>query len=247
MDFSNKVALVTGSSKGIGAACIKDLASKNCDVIINYNTDIDGALKVKKEIEKYNVKSLLVKCDISNEDEVKEMFNMIINTFGKLDILINNAGFAIDTLFENKTKENFMRTLEVNLVGTFLVSKYASEIMLKNKKGKIVNISSTNGINKYFPMCLDYDASKAGIISLTHNLSLQFAPYINVNAVAPGWVGTENEIDNVDEEYIKSEEEKIFIKRIAKPEEIAKVVTFLVSDDASYINNQVIVVDGGTY
>lgn len=247
MDFSNKVALVTGSSKGIGTACIKDLASRNCDVIINYNSDIDGALKVKKEIEKYNVKSLLVKCDISNEDEVKEMFNIIINSFGKLDILVNNAGIAIDTLFENKTKENFMRTLEVNLVGTFLVSKYASEIMLKNKNGKIVNISSTNGINKYFPMCLDYDASKAGIISLTHNLSLQFAPYINVNAVAPGWVGTENEIDNVDEEYIKSEEEKIFINRIAKPEEIAKVVTFLVSDDASYINNQVIVVDGGTY
>ena len=140
-----------------------------------------------------------------------------------------------------------MKILEVNLVGTFLVSKYVSEIMIKNKYGKIINISSTNGIDKYFPMCLDYDASKAGIISLTHNLALQLAPYVNVNCVAPGWIGTENELKDIDEEYKKLEEEKIFVKRIGTPEEVANVVTFLVSDEASYINNAVIRVDGGTY
>ena len=119
--------------------------------------------------------------------------------------------------------------------------------MFDNKKGSIINISSTNGINKYFPMSLDYDASKAGVNSLTHNLAMQYAPYIRVNAIAPGWVMTENEMKDLDDEYIKSEEEKIFVKHFAKPIEIAKVVSFILSDDASYINNQVISVDGGMY
>ena len=140
-----------------------------------------------------------------------------------------------------------MKTLEVNLVGTFLVSKYVSEIMLKNKYGKIINISSTNGIDKYFPMCLDYDASKAGIISLTHNLALQLKPYINVNCIAPGWIATENELKDVDLDYIKSEEEKIFVGRIGKPEEVASLALFLASQEADYINNEIIKIDGGMY
>lgn len=245
--FKNKVALITGSSKGIGRAIAISLAKRNCDVIIHYNNSYEEALITKEECEKYNVKTLLVKADLSNESEIKNMIDEITGYFEKIDILVNNAGIAIDTLFSDKTKENFMKTLEVNLVGTFLVSKYISEIMLKNKYGKIVNISSTNGIDKYFPMCLDYDASKAGIISLTHNLSLQLAPYINVNCVAPGWIGTENELKDIDEEYKKLEEEKIFVKRIGTPEEVANVVSFLVSDEASYINNAVIRVDGGIY
>lgn len=245
--FENKVALVTGSSKGIGRAIAINLAKKNCDVIIHYNNSYNEALITKEECEKYNVKTLLVKADLSSEEDIKNMMNEIMNHFEKIDILVNNAGMAIDTLFEEKNKDNFMKTLEVNLVGTFLVSKYVSELMIKNKYGKIVNISSTNGIDKYFPMCLDYDASKAGIISLTHNLALQLAPYVNVNCVAPGWIGTENELKDIDREYQKLEEEKIFVKRIGTPEEVANVVTFLVSDEASYINNTIIRVDGGTY
>lgn len=245
--FENKVALITGASKGIGKAIAIKLASQKCNVIINYNTDLNGANETKSECDKYNVKTLIIKADISNEDEIKNMVNISINEFGKIDILVNNAGVAIDTLFQDKIKDNFMKTLEINLVGTFLVSKYVSEHMIKNKYGKMINISSTNGIDKYFPMCLDYDASKSGIISLTHNLALQFAPIINVNCVAPGWIGTENELKDIDLEYKKSEEEKIFIKRIGKPEEVANVVSFLASDEASYINNEVIRVDGGTY
>lgn len=245
--FKNKVALITGASKGIGRAIAVNLAKKNCDVVIHYNNSYEEAIITKEKCDKYNVKTLLVKADLSNEIEIKKMVDEIIDFFGKIDILVNNAGIAIDTLFEEKNKDNFMKTLEVNLVGTFLVSKYVSEIMLKNKYGKIVNISSTNGIDKYFPMCLDYDASKAGIISLTHNLALQFSPYINVNCVAPGWIGTENELKDIDEEYKKLEEEKIFIKRIGTPEEVSNVVTFLVSEEASYINNTIIRVDGGTY
>lgn len=246
--LEGKVALVTGSSKGIGSTIIKELAGSKCNVVINYNTDQKSAEDLKKYvINTYNVECFIVKCDISSELEIKEMVNKIIDKFGKVDILVNNAGIAIDTLFFDKTKENFMKILETNLVGTFLVSKYIGDIMYKNKFGKIVNISSTNGINKYYPMCLDYDASKSGINSLTHNISLQFAPYINVNAVAPGFIGTNNELKNMDKEFIELEEQKIFLKRYGKEEEIAKVVKFLVSDDASYINNQIIVVDGGTY
>lgn len=119
--------------------------------------------------------------------------------------------------------------------------------MYEQKSGVIINISSTNGLDKYYPMSLEYDASKSALISLTHNLSLQFAPYIRVNAIAPGWVATESELKLLDENYIKDEEEKILLKRFAKESEIADVVVYLASDKASYINNSVIRVDGGTY
>ncbi|MBQ7140539.1 MAG: 3-oxoacyl-ACP reductase FabG [Bacilli bacterium] len=245
MNFNDKVALVTGSSKGIGRSTILEFARLGCNVVINYNNSEYEALELKEEVEKtYNVKALAIKCDISNEEEVKNMINEIINVFGKLDILVNNAGIAIDTTFEDKTVENFRRTLDVNLIGTFLVSKYASKSMLKNKYGKIINISSTNGIDTTYIESLDYDASKAGVISLTKNLASEFAPYINVNTIAPGWVMTEMN-EELDEEFIKDETDKIMLGRFAKPEEIAKVITFLASDDASYINNAVIRVDGG--
>ena len=243
----NKIVLITGAGTGIGKAIAIAFAKNNYDVIIHYNNSYESALKVEQECKKYGVNTLLVKADIKNEIEIKEMINKISNKFSKIDVLINNAGIAIDTLFSEKTKENFMKTLEINLVGTFLVSKYVSEIMIKNKYGRIINISSTNGIDKYFPMCLDYDASKAGIISLTHNLALQLKPYINVNCIAPGWIATENELKDVDLEYIKSEEEKIFVGRIGKPEEVASLALFLASNEADYINNEVIKIDGGMY
>lgn len=243
----NKTVLVTGAGTGIGAATAIMFAKNGYNVIIHYNKSYEEALKVDEECKKYGIDTLLVKADIANELEIKEMIDKILIKYSKIDVLINNAGIAIDTLFSDKTKENFMKTLEVNLVGTFLVSKYVSEIMLKNKYGRIINISSTNGIDKYFPMCLDYDASKAGIISLTHNLALQLKPYINVNCIAPGWIGTENELKDVDLEYIKSEEEKIFVGRIGKPEEVASLALFLASKEADYINNEVIKIDGGMY
>ena len=202
---------------------------------------------VKEEVEQLGVKALLVKCDISNEEDVEVMVSKVIKEFGRIDVLVNNAAVCYDSLYDDKTAENFKKTLDVNVVGTFLVSKYVGDIMYQNKYGKIVNISSTNGINTYFPMCLDYDASKAGIISLTHNLAMQYGPYVNVNAVAPGFIATETEVNNMDEDFIKSEEEKIFLRRIGQEEEVAKVIRFLVSDDASYINNEVIRVDGGMY
>lgn len=246
--MKEKVALITGGASGLGATISEFLASKQINLIINYNTSSDKALSLKEELEnKYNIKVLTIKCDISNEIEVNNMIDVITKEFDHIDYLVNNAALCIDSLYNDKTKDNFMKTLEVNVVGTFLVSKLVGNLMYEQKYGSIVNLSSTNGIDKNFPMSLDYDASKAALNSLTHNLALQYAPYVRVNAVAPGWVKTENEIKDLDEEYIKSEEEKIYVGRFAECEEIVKVIYFLLSDDASYINNQIIKVDGGMY
>lgn len=249
MNLQKKIALVTGSSKGLGASTACKLASLGCNVIINYNTSKKEAEELEKHIkEQYQVECLVIKCDVSKEEEVSKMISKIVETFGRIDILINNAGIAVDCFFAEKTVENFMKTLEVNLLGTFLVSRQVGEIMMEHKSGKIVNISSTNALDGYCPMSVDYDASKAGVISLTHNLAVQFAPYINVNAIAPGWVETDMskvEDKELEEAFIKEESQKIYLNRFAKPEEIANVAAFLVSEEASYVNGVVIRVDGG--
>lgn len=172
------------------------------------------------------------------------MVEEVIEEFHHIDVLVNNAGIAIDTIFEDKTVNNFLKTLEVNLIGTFLVSKYVGKYMLENKKGSIINVSSTNGIDTIYPESLDYDASKAGVISLTKNLALEYAPYIRVNSVAPGWVVTDMNQD-LSHEFIENEEKHILLKRFADSIEIAKVILFLAGNDASYINGEVIRVDGG--
>ena len=241
----NKVALVTGGSRGIGKATVIEYAKHGYDVVVNYVNDELAANFLKEEVEReYKVKALTIKCDVSNEQDVKNMINEVISTFGKIDVLVNNAGIALDTVFEDKTKENFMKILEVNLVGTFLVSKEVGKYMLNAKSGSIINISSTNGIDTFYPESLDYDASKAGVISLTKNLALVYHPYVRVNTVAPGWVMTDMNKE-LSSSFIKTEEEKILLKRFADPIEIAKVIYFLGTDDASYVNGSVIRVDGG--
>ena len=246
--LENKVALVTGSSRGLGREIAKDLASKGCKVVINYNHSYDDALTLQKELNDSHVDSLLIKCDVSNEEEVKMMINNIINKFGTIDILVNNAGIARDNFFEEKSLKEFKEVIDVNLIGTYLVSKYVGKIMYENKTGKIINIASNNPLTKGHPMCIDYDASKAGVIAVTKDLAMQFAPYINVNAIAPGWIKTDmSKIDDheMEEEFVKEESKNILLGRFAEAKEIAKVVTFLVSDDASYINGAIIKVDGG--
>lgn len=233
------VVLVTGSSKGIGRETVLKYAKEGYDVVINYNNSLNDALKVEEEAKKYGVNTLIVKCDISNEEEVIDMVNLIKEEFGKVDVLINNAGIAIDTAFEDKTVDNFRRILDVNLIGTFIVSKYVSKIM---DKGVIINISSTNGIDTTYPESIDYDASKAGVISLTHNLATYLAPNIRVNAICPGWVNTDMNKE-LDEEFIKEETRKIKLGRFAEPKEIADAI-FKVST-CTYINDSIIRVDGG--
>ncbi len=243
----NKVALVTGSAIGIGAAIIKELAKKGYDCVINYNTSYKEALSLENEIRKYNIRTLVIKCDVSNELEVDNMFSKIESELGGVDILVNNAAVDIPNIFNNKKVDDFRKTLDVNLIGSFLTSKRAKKHMMESKWGRVINISSTNGINTYYPMGIEYDASKAALNSLTHNLAIEFAPYATVNAIAPGLINTFNEVKDYDDEFMQMELDKILVRRIGEPEEVAKLVSFLVSDDASYINNSIIRIDGGQY
>lgn len=243
----NKVALVTGGARGIGKAVVERFAKDGYSIAINYNNSEDRALSLLKELQDANVPATIVKADISDEEQVKSMVATIVDKFGKIDVLVNNSAVNYDTLFQDKTVEQFRRTLDVNVIGTFLVSKYVGQVMYDNKYGKIINLSSTNGINTYFPMCIDYDASKSAINSLTHNLATQFAPYVTVNAVAPGFIATESEVEGMDEEFIASETEKVMVKRAGEPEDVANLISFLASKDADFINNQIIKIDGGIY
>jgi len=241
------VALVTGSNRGIGASCIEEYARQGVTVVINYCHHEEEAKQLEKEIkEKYKVDVLTIKCDISKEDEVEKMVNEIVDKFGGIDILVNNASVSRDSLLMDKNIKEFKRVLDVNLIGTYLCSKYVGKVMLESKKGKIINIASTNAFDTFYPESCDYDASKAGVVSLTHNFAREFAPFINVNCVCPGWVKTPMNKDlSIDQ--IKEEKKKILLKRFAEPEEISKIVVFLSSSKASYINDTVIRVDGGRY
>ena len=243
-----KVALVTGGAKGIGAAICKELAANNFDVVINYLTSEKEAEVLGGELTfKYGVNVLLYKCDVSKEEEVNAMAQYIESKLGGVDVLINNAAIDLSSMWHEKKAEDFKKTLDVNVVGAYNVARRVYKHMVDKKWGRVINISSTNGINTYYPMCLEYDASKAALISLTHNLAIEFAPYITVNAIAPGFIGTESELEGYDEEFLKSEQEKILVGRYGDPKEVAKLVAFLASEDASYINNAVIRIDGGQY
>ena len=238
----NKVVLITGSSRGIGKATIIEFASKGYNVVINYINNSDDALELKKYVEeKYNVDALAIKCDVSNEQEVKEMINRIINEFGKIDVLVNNAGIVYDRSFEEITVEEFEKTLKVNVIGAFIVAREVSKYM---KNGSIVNVSSTNGTKTISPECLDYNISKIGLQSLTRDLAFQFKPNIRVNAIAIGWADTDMNKD-LPKDYIEEETSKIYLERFANTSEIAKTIYFLSSDESSYINGEVLNIDGG--
>lgn len=241
----SKVVLVTGGSSGIGEATVRLFASYGYDVVINYNSGYDRANRIASEIrEEYGVKVLCIKASVVDEVEVKNMVDKVILEFGNIDVLVNNAGIAIDSDFSDKTVGNFRKILDINLIGPFVVSKYVSKYMLKSGKGAIVNVGSTNGIDSFYTYSMDYDASKAGIHILTKDLAIEFGPKIRVNAVAPGWVMTPMN-EELDDAFMNKEKEKIVLERFANPMEIAKVIYFLASDDASYINGTVVVIDGG--
>lgn len=242
----NKVVLVTGGAQGIGKAIVLELAKNHYDVVINYLTSNKAAALLEEEIKKnYDVRVMTIQADVSKEEEVDAMISLIEKKWGGVDILINNAAVDLSNLFHLKTADEFRKTLDVNVVGAFNCSKRVYRHMLDQEYGRIINISSTNGINTYYPMCTDYDASKAALISLTHNLAFEYGPYINVNAIAPGFIGTDNELDGYDEEFLKEEQEKIMVNRYGKPEEVAYLVKFLISDEANFINNTIIRIDGG--
>ena len=214
--------LVTGGARGLGLAISLYYLKMGHSVVVNYNNSSDLALKLKSE---YGDRVSIVKADVSNEDDVKRMFDAL----GKLDVVVNNAGIAKDSNPMEKSAEEFLEVIKVNLLGTFLVSKYAVNHV---DKGCIVNISSTNALDTYYPESMDYDASKAGVISLTHNFSLYLKDRdIRVNVVCPDWIDTDMNL-GMDEEYKKS------LGVFLNPEEVAKVV-YDVSIDES-VNDVVI-------
>lgn len=214
--------LVTGGARGLGIAISLYYLKMGHSVVVNYNNSDEMALKLKSE---YGDRVSIVNADVSNEDDVKRMFDAL----GKLDVVVNNAGIAKDSDPMEKSAEEFLEVIKVNLLGTFLVSKYAVNHV---DKGCIVNISSTNALDTYYPESMDYDASKAGVISLTHNFSLYLKDRdIRVNVVCPDWIDTDMNLE-MDEEYKKS------LGVFLKPEEVAKVV-YDVSVDKS-VNDVVI-------
>lgn len=214
--------LVTGGARGLGLAISLYYLKMGHSVVVNYNNSDEMALKLKSE---YGDRVSIVRADVSNEDDVKRMFDVL----GKLDVVVNNAGIAKDSDPMEKSAEEFLEVIKVNLLGTFLVSKYAVNHV---DKGCIVNISSTNALDTYYPESIDYDASKAGVISLTHNFSLYLKDRdIRVNVVCPDWIDTDMNLE-MDEEYKKS------LGVFLKPEEVAKVV-YDVSIDEN-INDAVI-------
>lgn len=243
--MANVVALITGSSRGIGRSIALEFAKSGVSVVINYYRHEKEAHELERLIrEQFDVDVVTICADISKEEEVEAMVNQVTDTFGSIDILVNNASICKDNLFLDKSISHFKRILDVNLIGTYLCSKYVGKNMLESGGGKIINIASSNAIDTYYPESCDYDASKAGVISLTHNMALEFSPMIQVNCICPGWVKTDMNKD-LSIEQIQEEKEKILLKRFAECEEIAKVVLFLASNKASYINDSIIRVDGG--
>lgn len=243
--MNRKVVLITGSSRGIGRSTAIKYAQNNYNVVINYNNSYDKARELGDYlVSTYGIEVMIVKADVGNEVEVKDMVDKVISKFGDIDVLVNNASIAIDSDFTCKDSNSFNEILNTNLVGTFLVSKEVSKYMKDNRSGVIINVSSTNGIDSMYVESLEYDASKAGVISLTHNLAEYLKPYVRVNCVCPGWVNTDMNKD-LDSSYIEQENKRIMLNRFAEPEEIANVIYFLATDEASYINNSIIKVDGG--
>jgi 3-oxoacyl-[acyl-carrier protein] reductase len=250
MKFTNKTVVVTGASRSIGAETAIQFAKQGANVIVDYfisdyepNAE-ENALTVKKKIEDLGQKVKIISCDVRDKNQISNLIEQTKNTFGSVDILVNNAGYVVDLPLEERSLEDWHRTIDTNLLGTYLCTKMISEVM--SDGGAIVNAASTNGIYANNPDSLDYDASKAGIISITKNFAKVLAPRkIRVNATALGWANTDMNTQ-LPQDYLQSEMNKTYLKRFAEEEEIAKLTLFLASSEASYITGTIVVIDGGT-
>ena len=214
------------------------------DIIINYKTTDDTIIEVKHEIEKFNVKCMAIQGDVSDFEDAKNMVERIIEKFGKIDVLVNNAGITKDMLIMRMKKEDFEDVININLIGTFNVTKNVIPYMMKQRRGKIINLSSVVGISGNAGQT-NYSASKAGIIGFTKSLAKELGSRnILVNAVAPGFI--ETDMTNILKDEVKEEISKnIPLKRTGTVNDVANVIKFLASDDSSYITGQVINIDGG--
>lgn len=239
-----KYALITGATRGIGKQIAITLAKQGYNIALNYRKENEELENTKKEIEEIGVQILAVKGDVANFEDCENFVKQVIERFGQIDVLVNNAGITKDMLLMRMKKEDFEQVIDTNLVGTFNVTKNVVPYMMKARSGRIINISSVVGISGNAGQT-NYSASKAGIIGFTKSLAKEIASRnILVNAVAPGFI--ETNMTDVLKDDIKQEIAKnIPLKRMGTTQDVANVVKFLASDDSSYITGQVINVDGG--
>ncbi len=240
----NKVALVTGATRGIGKEIALTLSKEGFDIAINFRKKNEELEDLKTAIESNNVKCLTVKGDVSVFEDCERFVKETIDFYGKIDVLVNNAGITKDMLLARMKKEDFEQVIDVNLIGTFNVTKNVISYMMKARSGRIINISSVVGVSGNAGQT-NYAASKAGVIGFTKSLAKELSSRnILVNSVAPGFI--ETAMTEVLSDEVKADIAKMVpLKRMGKPEDVAKVVRFLASEDSSYITGQVINVDGG--
>lgn len=242
--LQGKTALVTGGSRGIGRAIALKLAELGANIVVNYRSSANAVEETVKDIESKGTKAIAVQGDVSSFTDAEKIIKTAVNEFGTLDILVNNAGITADGLLMRMKEEDFDKVIEVNLKGAFNCIRHASSIMVKQRAGKIINISSVVGITGNAGQA-NYAAAKAGIIGLTKSAAKELASRgINVNAVAPGFIETDM-TDALSEKVREGALGNIPLKRFGKAEDVAEVVAFLSSDNSSYITGQVINVDGG--
>ena len=244
MRMENRVALVTGASRGIGRAIAIRLAKEGADLVLSYASSSETAESVKAECEALGSRVILVRADVSVSEDVDALFDAAVNEFGRVDILINNAGITKDNIILRMKEEEFDAVIDTNLKGTFLCMKKASKLMLKARYGRIVNISSIVGLRGN-PGQSNYSASKAGVIGLTKSLAKELAAKnITVNAVAPGMIETDMTAAMTDSAKAVMQQ-MIPMKRMGLPEDVAQAAVFLADENSGYITGQVICVDGG--
>lgn len=242
--LKDKIALVTGASRGIGKATALELARQGATVVVNYTSGKDAALEVQQEITAMGGQAILYPCDISQFDKVEEMITTIVKKLGRIDILVNNAGVTRDGLLMKMSEEDYDRVLDINLKGTFNTIRFASRQMMKQKAGRIINLSSVSGVLGNAGQA-NYSASKAGVIGLTKATARELATRgITCNAIAPGFIDTDMTRalpDSVRESVVN----QIPLKEFGQVEDIANMVAYLASEKGKYITGQVINIDGG--
>jgi 3-oxoacyl-[acyl-carrier protein] reductase len=246
MILEGKNALVTGASRGIGKAIALELASNGANIIVNYAGNEQAAQEVRNEIEKLGRKATIIKANVGIEEEVNQMVETSIKECGSIDILVNNAGITKDNLMLRMKEEEWDSVIDINLKGVFLTSKATVKYMLKQRSGKIINITSVVGLMGN-PGQANYVAAKSGIIGLTKTMAKEFATRgIRVNAVAPGFIETDM-TDVLKDETRNDLIRQIPLGTLGKAEDISKAVLFLASDDSNYITGQTLSVNGGMY
>lgn len=244
MNLTGKCALVTGASRGIGRAIAAALAKAGADVAINYAGNAEAAKQTEDVCAAYGVNTLVIKADVANAEECKMMIDQVKERFGKIDILVNNAGITKDKLMIGMSEADFMDVINTNLKGSFLCMQMVSKLMIKQRYGRIINLSSVVGLHGNAGQ-VNYAASKAGVIGMTKSAAKELASRnITVNAVAPGMIETDMTAV-IPEKAKEAMMATIPAGRAGKPEEIANVVAFLASEEAAYMTGQVISVDGG--